>query len=110
MEYDKSDNAYSFFAVVFGSVGAALLAGSLIDTSVRKLQNESDDFKLRSKLKAFGYFSLQLFINVFIFLMLVRYIPNFTKWLQLSISGALFAAVFFISQKNWTENVNALTN
>ena len=110
MEFDKSDNAYVFFALTFASVGVALLVGSLVDTCVRKLQNDPNDFKSRSKLKAFGYFALQTFVNVFIFLMLVRFVPNFTKWLQLSISGALFAVVFFLSQKNWTENVNALTD
>lgn len=109
-QFDKSDNAYYFFALTLGSVALALLGGSLVDTLVRKVQNDNADFKERSKLKALGFFVIQSFINVFIFLILIRCIPSFTQWLQLSISGALFAVVFFISQKNLTDNVNALTN
>jgi uncharacterized BrkB/YihY/UPF0761 family membrane protein len=111
MEFDKSNNAYYFFTVTIGSIIVALLSGSIIDTTVRKIQNDTtSDWTSRSRLKALLFFLLQTFINVFIFLCLVRCIKTFTKWLQLSISGALFAVVFFVSQRNWSENVNAITN
>jgi hypothetical protein len=110
MQFDRTENAYYFFPLVFSSIIIALFGGSIIDTTVRKLQNDDNDFKTRSKFKAFWFFMLQSFINVLVMLILVRSFTSFTTWLQLSISGAFFAVVFFVSQRNYTDNVNALTN
>jgi hypothetical protein len=110
MQYDRSENAGLFCFLALSSIFGGLFLGSLVDTIVRKIQNDSDPWNDRQKSKAFRYFLLQGVINVGLFLACTRLIPNFVSWLQLSVDGALFAVVLFASQRNWIENVNSITN
>jgi high-affinity nickel permease len=90
---------------VYSAVLAGLFLGSLIDSLCRTLQKGEFDWRLRNTPKSILFFIIQISINIIIVLLLCRIFPlRFLEWLQLTISGSLFATVLFITQQNLVNN------
>jgi hypothetical protein len=106
LNYDNSTHPLVFLGKVSFAVIGGLILGSIIDTSCRKIQN--DDiivWKQRNIGKALLFFLIQVLVNIIVLLILCSIYPNkFIKWFQLSISGALFAVLFFSVQRNLLDN------
>lgn len=111
INYDQSNKPFIFlFKVSFAVIGGLVL-GSIIDTLCRKLQNDNIEWEQRSKYKSFLFFIIQIILNIIILLVLCNVYPNnFLKWFQLTISGALFAVLFFAVQQNLINNTLRITN
>lgn len=112
MEYDRSDSGPLFGLRALGGIAAGLLAGGLIDASVRGLQKEDGEapWQRRKYARAAAFFVVQALFNIGLLLCLVRALPNFTRWFQQSVSGALFAVVLFSVQRNLADNALRMTS
>ena len=101
MNYDDPIHPLHFILKVSIGVIGGLILGALIDTSCRKLQNETEP----NRYKAILFFIIQIFINIILLLILSCVFQNqFIKWFQLTISGALFAVLLFAVQTNLINN------
>ena len=108
--YDTPDNPLLFFCKVFIGVVGGLVLGSIIDWVFRILQKDDRDWKTRSLLKSILYFILQISVNIIILLFLCIIFPiRFIEWLQLTVSGALFAVLLFLVQRNLVDNTLRIT-
>lgn len=108
--YDTPDNPLLFFCKVFIGVVGGLVLGSIIDWVFRTLQKDNIDWKTRSLFKSILYFILQISLNIIILLFLCIIFPvQFIEWLQLTVSGALFAVLLFLAQRNLVDNTLRIT-
>lgn len=108
--YDTPDNPLLFFCKVFIGVVGGLVLGSIIDWVFRTLQKDDIDWSRRSLLKSILYFILQISLNIIILLFLCIFFPiRFIEWLQLTVSGALFAVLLFLAQRNLVDNTLRIT-
>jgi len=107
--FDHKENLLLFFSISLGTVIGGLLLGGILDTGIRKLQNDKE-WQDRKFSKAFSYFVLQSSINIVLLMTLTKNLSYFLPWFQLSVSGALFAVLLFASQRNLTDNALRITN
>ncbi len=106
LNYDNPDRPFVFFIKVFCGVLGGLCLGSLIDSLCRVLQKDDpSDWRQRSYAKSILFFLIQIALNIIILLIICMIFPlTFLEWLQLTISGSLFAAILFIAQQNLVNN------
>jgi hypothetical protein len=106
LNYDNASRPTVFFLKVFAGVLGGLCLGSLIDSLCRMLQKEdAPDWRQRSYVKSLLFFLMQIALNIIILLIICWIFPlTFLEWLQLTISGSLFAAILFIAQHNLVNN------
>ena len=109
--YDTPENPLFFFCKVFIGVVGGLVLGSIIDWIFRTLQKEDNiNWKTRNLSKSIFYFLLQISLNIIILLFLCIIFPiRFIEWLQLTVSGALFAVLLFLVQRNLVDNTLRIT-
>ena len=110
VNFDHQESVVLFFGISIASVTIGLALGGFIDATVRKFQKDDDDWKKRKLSKALGFFLVQASLNIAILISLTRLSKSFVPWLQLTVSGALFAVLLFTSQRNLVDNVLKLTN
>jgi hypothetical protein len=108
--FDRRENSLVFFSLCFVSVTAGLLVGGVLDSIVRKVQRDTDDWRDRQVGRAAAFFGLQVVLNILLLLVLTKTNDQFVRWLQLSVAGALFAVLLFAAQRNLANNVLRLTN
>jgi hypothetical protein len=108
--FDHKENTLYFFGICFFSVAIGLSLGGLVDALVRKNQNDDENYKNRDFSRSFLFFVLQASLNIIILILLTNSSKFFVPWLQLSVSGALFAVLLFTSQRNLVDNVLRITN
>jgi hypothetical protein len=105
LNYDNTDRPFIFFYKVCAGVLGGLCIGSLIDSLCRSLQKGEFDWRQRNIKTSIIYFMIQITINIIILLLLCMLFPlRFLEWLQLTISGSLFATILFITQQNLVNN------
>ena len=107
--FDHKEHTVEFFAVSFFTVVVGLSLGGIVDAATRKLQKDGE-YSQRKYGKALGYFVLQSSINILLLIFLTKSTIYFLPWFQLSVSGALFAVLLFVGQRNLTDNALRLTN
>lgn len=107
--FDQRENVAKFFGLSLSTIIVGLLLGGIIDSCIRKLQKDGE-WKDRKYGKAVNYFLLQSSINIILLIALTRSTALFLPWFQLSVSGALFAVVLFIAQRNLADNALRITN
>jgi hypothetical protein len=110
VNFDREESVFLFFGISIASVTVGLALGGFIDATVRKFQKDDDDWKNRKFNKALGFFLVQASLNILLLISLTRLNKNFVSWLQLTVSGALFAVLLFTAQRNLVDNVLRLTN
>jgi hypothetical protein len=106
LNYDNVDRPLIFFIKVFCGVLGGLCLGSLIDSLCRILQkDDTSDWRQRPFVRSLLFFLIQIALNIIILLVICMIFPlTFLEWLQLTISGSLFAAILFIAQQNLVNN------
>lgn len=105
LDYDNPNRPIIFFIKVFCGVLGGLCLGSLIDSLCRILQKDDIDWRQRPFVKSLIFFLIQIALNIIILLVICMIFPlTFLEWLQLTISGSLFAAILFITQQNLVNN------
>jgi hypothetical protein len=106
LDYDNPSRPTVFFFKVFAGVLGGLCLGSLIDSLCRALQKDDpSDWRQRSFVKSLLFFFIQIALNIIVLLIICWIFPlTFLEWLQLTISGSLFAAILFIAQHNLVNN------
>jgi hypothetical protein len=106
LDYDNPNRPTVFFFKVFAGVLGGLCLGSLIDSLCRMLQKDDpSDWRQRSYAKSLLFFFIQIALNIIVLLIICWIFPlTFLEWLQLTISGSLFAAILFIAQHNLVNN------
>jgi hypothetical protein len=106
LDYDNPNRPTVFFFKVFAGVLGGLCLGSLIDSLSRALQKDDpSDWRQRPFVKALLFFLIQIALNIIVLLIICMIFPlTFLEWLQLTISGSLFAAILFITQQNLVNN------
>jgi hypothetical protein len=107
--FDRKDQTVLFFSISMATVCIGLILGGVIDATVRKIQGEKE-WKERKYLNALSFFLLQASINIIILILLTKTTVYFLPWFQLSVSGALFAVLLFIAQRNLVDNSLRITN
>ena len=106
LDYDNPNRPTVFFFKVFAGVLGGLCLGSLIDSICRVLQkDDASDWRQRPYVKSLLFFLMQIALNIIVLLIICMIFPlTFLEWLQLTISGSLFAAILFIAQHNLVNN------
>jgi hypothetical protein len=106
LDYDNPNRPFVFFIKVFIGVLGGLCLGSLIESLCRALQKEeASDWRQRPYVKSLLFFLFQIALNIIVLLIICMIFPlTFLEWLQLTISGSLFAAILFITQQNLVNN------
>ena len=106
LDYDNPNRPFVFFIKVFIGVLGGLCLGSLSDSLCRALQKDDpSDWRQRPYVKSLLYFLFQIALNIIVLLIICMIFPlTFLEWLQLTISGSLFAAILFIAQHNLVNN------
>ena len=107
---DYPENFYYFFASCFLSISVGLILGGLVNGTISKIQNDDDDWKLRTLSRSFLFLVLQSSLNIILISIIIRTNKHFVSWFQLTVSGALFSVLLFSAQKNLQDNVLRLTN
>jgi hypothetical protein len=107
INFDHKEHLGAFFMLAFSSVVFGLLLGGVIDTSFRKVQNDESE---KTYGRSVAYFALQASVNILVLMTLTKSTIYFLPWLQLSVSGALFAVLLFTSQRNLVDNANRITD
>ena len=110
INFDHKENTLLFVSICLASVVVGLLVGGAIDAAVRKVQQDDEDWRQRTWMRAAVFFAMQVKINIALLLVLTKSTNLFVPWLQLSVAGALFAVLLFAGQRNMTSNVLRLTN
>jgi hypothetical protein len=109
-DFDHKNKIIEFFLICFLSVTIGLFIGGTVDSTVRKMEKDEDDWRNRSYNRSLLYFVLQASINIAILILFTKSSIYFMPWLQLSISGALFAVLLFTTQRNLVDNALRITN
>ena len=110
INFDHKENNAIFFCICFLSVTIGLSLGGIIDSVVRNLQKDDENWKNRKYNRSLSFFILQSSINIFVLMLFTKSSIYFVPWLQLSVSGALFAVLLFTSQRNLVDNALRITN
>jgi hypothetical protein len=79
----------------------AVTIGAVIDNAIARYQTSTTQ-----RSECFGYFSLQLFIDILLLVILARYYEPFIPWLQLTVAGIFSGVLYFSVQERLS--VNAL--
>jgi len=87
----------------------ALIAGSLIDNSIRAMQPLADGEK-PTRGDAALYFFVQLCMNIGFIIILNKVSKLFIPWLQTTASGWTFAVLFFVVQDRFAKNTTRITS
>lgn len=77
----------------------ALLSGGVIDNVFEKVQDNN-----LSRGSCIKFFSMQLLTNIVLLIFFLRQFIWFITWMQLTISGIVFAVLFFAVQNTLSEN------
>jgi hypothetical protein len=88
----------NFLATLVPSL-IALLSGGIIDNIFEKIQDGS-----QTRVSCIKFFSLQLLTNIFLLIFFLRKFVWFITWMQLTISGIIFAVLFFAVQNTLSDN------
>lgn len=77
----------------------ALLTGGIIDNVFEKVQGSETN-----RGECIKIFSLQLLTNIILLIFLLRQYIWFITWMQLTVSGIVFAVLFFAVQETLSKN------
>jgi hypothetical protein len=110
VNFDHNESALGFYGICLASVTGGLVIGGFVDAIVRKFQKDDENWKTRNLNRAIGFFVFQATLNIFILFSFARLNKSFVPWLQLTISGALFAVLLFTAQRNMVDNILRITN
>ena len=109
INFDHKEYSIAFFGIAFISVVFGLVLGGLIDASFRNAQKDGE-WKDRTYAKSSAYFAMQSSANILVLLAFTKTTIYFVPWLQLSVSGALFAVLLFTCPRNLVDNALRITN
>lgn len=110
VNFDHQESVVGFYGICLASVSAGLLLGGFVDSIVRKIQKDDDRWQNRKLNRAVEFFLFQATLNIFLLFTLTRLHKDFVPWLQLTVSGALFAVLLFTAQRNMVDNVLKITD
>lgn len=107
---NNPDKPAQFVGSIFVASLLGLGLGALLDAAFAKAQGDNPPSYLdRDRSRAALFFVLQLLANIVILLAIIRAWPMFVPWFQLTLSGAIFAVLFFSVQNNLQTNVLRIT-